>query len=100
MPFAKTTQTLETFFRWSKACGRPHSQSNVSKIYIYIYILLDAVGISHSEMTISKRCDVPSCFLFVVVDGHACVCVCVCVREPVVCFCFEDGTTNVYVSTV
>ena len=28
-------------------------------------------------MTISKRCDVPSCFLFVVVDGHVCVCVCV-----------------------
>ena len=40
-------------------------------------------------MTISKRCDVPSCFLFVVVDGH----VCVYVREPVVCFCFEDGIT-------
>ena len=47
-------------------------------------------------MNISKRCDVPSCFLFVVVDGH----VCVYVREPVVCFCFEDGITNVYVSTV
>ena len=28
-----------------------------------------------------------------------CVCVCVC-REPVVSFCFEDGITNVYVSTV
>ena len=26
-------------------------------------------------MTISKRCDVPSCFLFVVVAGHVCVCV-------------------------
>ena len=32
-----------------------------------------------SEMTISKRCDVPSCFLFVVVAGHVCVCQCVCV---------------------
>ena len=51
-------------------------------------------------MTISKRSDVPSCFLFVVVAGHVCVYVCVCVREPVVCFCFEDGLTNVYVSTV
>ena len=31
-------------------------------------------------MTISKRCDVPSCFLLVVfVAGHVCVCVCVCV---------------------
>ena len=40
-------------------------------------------------MTISKRCDVSSCFLLVVVA----VCVCVCVREPVVCFCFEDGIT-------
>ena len=70
--------------------------SPMSAKFIYIYILLDAVGISHSEMTISKRCDVPSCFLFVVVDGH----VCVYVREPVVCFCFEDGITNVYVSTV
>ena len=28
-----------------------------------------------------------------------CVC-CVCVREPVVCFCIEDGTTNVNISTV
>ena len=53
-------------------------------------------------MTIS---DVPCCFLFVVVDGHVCVCVsvcvggcvCVCVREPVVCFCFEDGITNIYI---
>ena len=53
-------------------------------------------------MTISKRCDVPSCFLFVVVDGHVCVCACacVCVREPLVCFCFEDAITNVHVSTV
>ena len=33
-------------------------------------------------MTISKRCDVPNCFLFVVVAG-VCVCACVCVREPV-----------------
>ena len=51
-------------------------------------------------MTISKRCEVPSCFLFVVVAGHVCVCVCVyvcvcvcvcacvcvCVRELVGCF--------------
>ena len=29
-----------------------------------------------------------------------CVCVCMCVREPVVRFCFEDGITNVFVSTV
>ena len=61
-------------------------------------------------MTISKRCDVPSCCLFVVVAG-VCVCVCVvcvyvvcvccvCVKEPVVCFCFEDGITNVNISTV
>ena len=50
-------------------------------------------------MTISKRCDVPSCFLFVVGAGVCvCVCVCVCVREPAVCFCFEDGITNVYVN--
>ena len=28
------------------------------------------------------------------------MCVCVCVREPVLCFCFENGITNVYVSTV
>ena len=37
-------------------------------------------------MTISKRCDVPNCFLFVVVAGVCvcvCVCACVCVREPV-----------------
>ena len=50
-------------------------------------------------MTISKRCDVPNCFLFVVVAGHVCVCVCGGggggVREPGVCFCFEDGITNV-----
>ena len=46
-------------------------------------------------MTISKRCDVPSCIWFVVVAGRVCVCVCVCVREPGVCFCFEDGITNV-----
>ena len=47
-------------------------------------------------MTISKRCDVPSCFLFVVVAGVcACMHACVCVREPVVCFCFEDGITCV-----
>ena len=26
-------------------------------------------------MSISKRCDMPSCFLFVVVAGHVCVCV-------------------------
>ena len=32
-------------------------------------------------MTISKRCDVPSCFLFVVVAG---VCVCVCVLGKMV----------------
>ena len=104
MPFAKPARTLETCLRLSKACGRPHSQSNVSKI-IY-FLLLEAIGISHTkgasepvtEMTISKRCDVPSCFLFVAVAGH--VCVCVCVREPVVCFCFEDGLTTVYVSTV
>ena len=64
-------------------------------------------------MTISKRCDVSSCFLFVVVavvfvrarqGTSVCVCVgvcvCVCISKPVVCFCFEDGITNVYVSTV
>ena len=57
---------------------------------------------SASQMTISKRCDVPSCFLFVfaVAGVCVCVCVCVCVREPVVCFCFENGITNVYVGTV
>ena len=39
-------------------------------------------------MTISKRCDVPSCFLFVVVVAGVCVCVCVCVCVLVcVCVC-------------
>ena len=32
VPFAKPARTLETCLRLSKVCGRPHSQSNVSKI--------------------------------------------------------------------
>ena len=47
-------------------------------------------------MTTSKRCDVPSCILFVV-GVCVCVCVCVCVREPVVCFCFEGGIFFKYI---
>ena len=114
VPFAKPTRTPETFLRYNKACGRPHSLSTVSKI-ISFFITRSGQNFTHersfcaSEMTITKRCDVcPVAFLFVVVAGHVCVCararararVCVCVREPVLCFCFEDGITNVYVSTV
>ena len=96
-------ESLKHAFGWSKAGGRPHSQSDVSKIISFLKIFITRSGwnfahernVGASQMTISKRCDVPSCFLFVVVAG-----VCVCVREPVVCFCFEDGITNVYASTV
>ena len=84
MPFAKPTRTLETFLRLSKACGQCH----ICLFFCFLFLLLEAIGISHTkgasepvtEMTISKRCDVPSCFLFVVVAGHVCVCVCVCAR--------------------
>ena len=37
VPFAKPTRTLETFFRWSKACGCPHSQSNVNFFIFYYF---------------------------------------------------------------
>ena len=90
VPFAKPTRTLETCLRCSKACGRPHSQSAK-----FLFITRICRNFAHvrtvwaSKMTISKWCDVPSCYLFVVVA----VCVCVCVREPVVYFCFEDGIT-------
>ena len=87
----------------SEACGHSHSQSNISKIIFSFFITWSGQNFAHErrvwasvEMTISKRCDVPSCFLFVVVAGVcACMHACVCVREPVVCFCFEDGITCV-----
>ena len=77
VPFAKPTHTLETFLRWSKACGHPHSQSNVSKIISFFLLFFSSFFLTRrgrnfahersvwaSQMTISKRCDVPSCILF------------------------------------
>ena len=49
-------------------------------------------------MTVSKRCDVPSCFLFVVVAGHMCVCACVCACVRVcVCVCVCVLGSQLYV---
>ena len=50
----------------------------------FIFYRLLSLEVVASQMTISKRCDMPSCVLFVVVAGacvRACVraCVCVCV---------------------
>ena len=97
-------ERLKHYFVGAKPAGVPTASPMSAFLNYFLLLLFEAVGISHtkgaSEMTISKRCDVPSCFLFGVVASHVCVCVCVCVREPVVCFCFEDGITNVYVSKV
>ena len=46
-------------------------------------------------MTISKRCDVPSC-LFVVV-AVACACVCVCVRARARVWCVYVLGSQLYV---
>ena len=76
---------------WIKVCRHPHSQSNVSK-NLSFFLSVKVVGISHTKGTsapvkwplgiISKQCDVPSCFFFVIVAvavASVCVCVCVCV---------------------
>ena len=48
VPFAKPTRTLETFFRWSKACVCPHSQSNVKKI-ISFFITRSSRNFAHER---------------------------------------------------
>ena len=47
--FAKPTRTIETFLRWSKACGRPHSQSNVSKIISSFFITRSGRNFAHER---------------------------------------------------
>ena len=48
LPFTEPTRALETCLRWIKVCGRPHSQSNVSKILLFLESL-EVVGISHTK---------------------------------------------------
>ena len=104
VPFAKPARTLETCLCWIEACGRPYCQTNVSKIispfFFFFFITRSGRNFAHeksvwaSQVTIIKRCEMPCCFSSVVVAVY--VWMCVCVREPVVRFCFEDGTTNLY----
>ena len=76
----------------SKPAGIPKANS-VSKMFSFFhifFIIRSSQNFTHegsiSQMTISKRCDVPSYFLFVHV---ASVCVYV-LGSRFVCFCFED----------
>ena len=50
-------RTLQTFLRWSKVCGCPHSQSSVSKIiffffsffFLFLFITLSGRNFSHTK---------------------------------------------------
>ena len=82
----KQRERLKHAFAESKSAGVP-TASRMSATFSLFFFLITRNGrnlahersVSASQMTISKRCDVPSCFLFVFAVAGVCVCVCVCV---------------------